>query len=78
MQPACSEQGGKSMSKIKELHLNKDGQLTLDKDILEALRIRDGRIQCIIDADQIILRNPISVVEQLFGCWGEESEEDYD
>jgi|GEM_PF-3459334 len=66
------------MSKIREVYLNKDGQLILEKDIIEALHLQDNKVQCIVDSDQIILRNPTSIVEKLFGCCGEESKEDYD
>ena len=66
------------MSKIREVHLNRDGQLILEKDIIDALHLQNNRVQCIVDSDQIILRNPASIVEKLFGCCGEESKEDYD
>lgn len=66
------------MSEIRELRLNKDGRLVLEKDIIEALHLRDSKVQCVIHSDQIVLRDPSSVVEKLFGCWGEESKEDYD
>ena len=66
------------MSEIHNLHLNENGELILKKDILEALHLQNGKVECIVDSDQIILRNPISFVEELFGCCGEESIEDYD
>jgi hypothetical protein len=66
------------MSEIREVYLSKEGHLILEKDTLEALHLQDNKVQCIIDSNQIILRKPISIVKQLFACWGEESKEDYD
>lgn len=68
------------MSENRELYLNlnKNGQLILEQDILKGLNLQDKKVKCIVTDDQIILRNPISTVEQLCGCWGEESEDDYD
>jgi hypothetical protein len=66
------------MSEIREVYLNKDGQLVLEKDIIEFLHLQDNKVRCILDSDQIILRNPASTVEKLLGCCGEESKKDYD
>jgi len=66
------------MSRIRELHLNEDGQLILEKDIIEVSHLQDNKVRCIVDSDQIVLRNPASIVEKLLGCCGEESKEDYD
>lgn len=65
------------MSEIRNIHLNKNGDLLLDKDIIKALHLQDNYVECVVDSNQIVIRNPISVLEQLFGCWGEESKEDY-
>ncbi len=66
------------MSEICDLYINEKGELVLKKDIIEALHLQDNKVECIVKRNQIILRNPVSVIEELFGCWGEESEEDYD
>jgi len=39
------------MSKIREVYLNKDGQLILEKDIIEALHLQDNKVQCIVDSE---------------------------
>jgi len=66
------------MSEVRNLYLNEKGDLILTKDLLESLHLLDNQVECIVDSNQIILRNPVSVVEQLFGCCGESSEDDYD
>ena len=66
------------MSEIREIYLDKDGRLVLEKDILETLNLQDGKVQCIMAGDQVILRGSTSISEKLCGCWGEESAEDYD
>jgi len=66
------------MSETRNLCLNEKGDLVLTKDLLESLHLLDNQVECIVDSNQIILRNPVSVVEQLFGCCGESSEDDYD
>ena len=66
------------MSEIREIYLDKDGSLVLEKDILSALHLRDSKVKCIIVGDQIILRSSTSLSKKLCGCCGEESEEDYD
>jgi len=69
--------GGMNMSEIRNIYLNENGELMLAKDIISILNLHGDSVECIIDSDQIILRSPVSVLEQLFGCWGEESKEDY-
>ena len=66
------------MSEVREIYLDKDGRLILERDIIEALHLKDGKVQCIVDSNQIIICNPDSIVEKLFGCCGEELEENYD
>ena len=66
------------MSEIRDIYLNEKGEIILGKDILEALHLQDKKVICIVDSDQIILRNPISIAERLFGCCGVSSEEEYD
>lgn len=60
------------------LNLNEEGQLILGQDILKGLKLQNNKVKCVMENDQIILRRPVSIVEQLFGRWGEESEADYD
>lgn len=66
------------MSEVRNLYINEKGELVLKKDLLESLHLLDNKVECIVDSDQIILRNPVSVVEQLFGCCGEESKDEYE
>ena len=66
------------MSEVREIYLDKDGRLVLEKDILDTLHLQDGKVQCIMAGDQVILRGSTSISEKLWGCWGKESEEDYD
>ena len=65
------------MSEVRNLYLNEKGDLVLTKNLLESLHLLDNKVECIVDSNQIILRNLVSVVEQLFGCCGEESKDEY-
>jgi hypothetical protein len=66
------------VSEVRNLYINEKGELVLKKDLLKSLHLPDNKVECIVDSNQIILRNPVSVVEQLLGCCGEESKDDYD
>jgi len=66
------------VSEIRNIYLNENGEIILGKDILETLHLQDDKVVCIVDSDQIILRNPASIAERLFGCCGLSSKEEYD
>jgi hypothetical protein len=68
----------KIVSEIRNIYLNENGEIILGKDILKTLRLQDSKVVCIVDSDQIILRNPTSITERLFGCCGVSSKEEYD